>query len=86
MVGKAIIGAKRVAGVRWQKTVIQKVWSTDLKITDMNFVSILLTAKKENYEALYDAAVNHVARNLIRLKTTDAFRRLQTDPNFLIGK
>ena len=52
----------------------------------MNFVSILLTAKKENYEALYDAAVNHVARNLIRLKTTDAFRRLQTDPNFLIGK
>ena len=55
-----------------------------MKITDMNFSSILLAAKKENHEALYEAAVNYVARNLKRLKTTDAFQRLQTDPDVLI--
>ena len=84
-VGKAIIGAKRVAGSRWKKRVIQRVWKTDLKINDLNFASILLAAKKEKHEALFRAAVTYVARGLKRLKMTEQFKKLQNDPDILIS-
>ena len=81
-----LICSRRVAAKRWQKKqVIEAVWQQELKINDSNFHSILIASKKANHEALYNAAISYVARNLKRLKSTKAFQNLQKEPEILIS-
>jgi hypothetical protein len=78
--------SRRVAAKRWQKKqVIEQVWQQELKINDSNFHSILIASKKANHEALYNAAIAYVARNLKRLKSRKSFQNLQKEPEILIS-
>ena len=78
--------SRRVAAKRWQKKqVIEQVWQQELKINDSNFHSILIASKKAKHDALYNAAITYVARNLKRLKSSKLFQNLQKEPEILIS-
>lgn len=78
--------SRRVAAKRWQKKqVIEQVWQQELKINDSNFHSILIASKKAKHDALYNAAITYVARNLKRLKSSASFQNLQKEPEILIS-
>ena len=80
------LNSRRVAAKRWQKKqVIEQVWQQELKINDSNFHSILIASKKAKHDALYNAAITYVARNLKRLKSSASFQNLQKEPEILIS-
>ena len=82
----SILYSRRVAAKRWQKKqVIEQVWQQELKINDSNFHSILIASKKAKHDALYNAAITYVARNLKRLKSSKSFQNLQKEPEILIS-